>query len=73
MTVKKKKKGLLKINKKWCKGCSICIHLCPRKVLALDEMGKAVVVKPEECTACRICELHCPDFSIVVEEVQNAN
>jgi 2-oxoglutarate ferredoxin oxidoreductase subunit delta len=74
MTEKIKKKGLVGIKTNWCKGCGICVYLCPRKVLALDEMGKAVVVNPDKCTACKICEIHCPDFSIEVEEVlANAN
>jgi len=68
-----KKKGLVKIKEEWCKGCGICVFLCPRKVLTLNEMGKAIVNKPDECIGCKICELHCPDFSISVEEVQHAN
>jgi 2-oxoglutarate ferredoxin oxidoreductase subunit delta len=32
----------------------------------LDDQGKAEVVRPEECTNCGFCELHCPDFAISV-------
>ncbi|MBS3968703.1 MAG: 4Fe-4S binding protein, partial [Clostridia bacterium] len=32
MTDKGKKKGLVHIKKEWCKGCGICVHLCPKKV-----------------------------------------
>jgi NAD-dependent dihydropyrimidine dehydrogenase PreA subunit len=26
------------------------------------------VVRPEDCTACRLCELLCPDLAIAVSE-----
>ncbi|MBE9508831.1 MAG: 4Fe-4S binding protein, partial [Chloroflexi bacterium] len=28
-----------------------------------------IVAHPEKCTACRWCELHCPDFAIFVTEL----
>jgi branched-chain amino acid transport system substrate-binding protein len=28
------------INRDWCKGCGICVELCPKKVLELDEQDK---------------------------------
>jgi 2-oxoglutarate ferredoxin oxidoreductase subunit delta len=49
-----------------CKACGICIGLCPRTVLTARHDGVAAVERPDECTACRICELHCPDFAISV-------
>ena len=39
---------------------------CPKQVLELDEKEKASVVKPDECTQCGLCELHCPDMAIAV-------
>lgn len=50
-----------------CKACSICIELCPEKVFDKDKQGYPVVARPEECTQCLICELHCPDFAIEVK------
>jgi len=55
------------INRDWCKGCGICVHLCPKKVLELDRADKAVAVRPEDCICCRMCELRCPDLAIEVE------
>jgi len=55
----------IKIDAKRCKGCEICVELCPTKVLAMKE-GIAVVVDLEKCTACGLCELRCPDFAITV-------
>ncbi len=54
------------IHRDWCKGCGICVHFCPKKVLELDDMDKAVAVRPEDCICCRLCELRCPDLAIEV-------
>jgi 2-oxoglutarate ferredoxin oxidoreductase subunit delta len=35
-------------------------------VLAPDSEGKVYIKNPDDCTSCRICELHCPDFAINV-------
>jgi 2-oxoglutarate ferredoxin oxidoreductase subunit delta len=56
------------INEKWCKKCGICITFCPKKVLVPDDQGKPVVQNPEKCIQCMLCEIHCPDFAIEVEE-----
>ena len=55
------------IYREWCKGCGICVHFCPKQVLALDESDKVVVVKPSDCICCRMCEYRCPDLAIEVE------
>ena len=49
-----------------CKGCSICIELCPKKVLELDEIGKIKVARETDCIICGQCELRCPDYAIFV-------
>ena len=49
-----------------CKACGICIALCPDKVFDRDDLGYPVLARPEECSQCLICELHCPDFAIEV-------
>ncbi len=63
----KKKLKEITIDREWCKGCGICIHFCPKKVLELDREDKAVVARPEDCICCRMCELRCPDLAIRVE------
>ena len=62
------------IDSKLCKGCHICIALCPQNVLAkskeVDNRGFFLpeVSNLDACTVCRICELECPDFAIKVIE-----
>jgi NAD-dependent dihydropyrimidine dehydrogenase PreA subunit len=60
----------VEVNAAYCKGCEICIRLCPKQVLRLDERQKAVVARAGACTGCLVCEISCPDFAIDVEEVE---
>ena len=55
----------IEINKVWCKGCEICVDVCPRDVLEMKDFV-AVVKDIDRCTFCQLCELLCPDFAIVV-------
>lgn len=54
----------LEINTVWCKGCDICVKMCPERCLALNAEQEAVLIHPEKCTGCRICEWLCPDYAI---------
>lgn len=54
------------INRDWCKGCGICVHFCPKQVLELDKEDKAVAVRAEDCIACKLCEIRCPDLAIEI-------
>lgn len=56
----------LEINAAWCKGCDICVKLCPERCLTLNAEQVAVLKNPEACTGCHICEWLCPDFAISV-------
>jgi 2-oxoglutarate ferredoxin oxidoreductase subunit delta len=70
-----KKKKLKKhiINRLWCKGCGICVAVCPKNVLELDRKEKAVAARKEDCIACQLCEEICPDLAIqvVVQYIEN--
>lgn len=62
------------IDKKWCKGCGICVHFCPKGVLEISEerspSGYRVpcVTDVEKCVGCRMCERLCPDLCIDVQD-----
>lgn len=56
-----------------CKGCGLCVHMCPKKVLALDKnkLNKkgytpSVPVHLNKCIGCAICAMMCPDCAITV-------
>ena len=65
--------AVLTFNDTTCKGCSLCIDACPKKVLELDTSKvNAKGYNPvrctdiKGCTACAICARVCPDSVITV-------
>jgi 2-oxoglutarate ferredoxin oxidoreductase subunit delta len=61
-------RGEVHVFDNWCKGCGLCIEFCPQGVLVLGLDNRPKPIYPENCTACRWCELHCPDFAIFITE-----
>lgn len=61
-----KSRGHVIINTEECKGCQLCIAVCPPKVLYLSESFNAhgyhtSVYKGEGCTGCGVCFYACPE------------
>ena len=56
-----------------CKGCGLCVAICPKDVLALDtavvnRLGYHPVrlIDPAPCTSCALCARVCPDTVFAV-------
>ena len=64
-------RGEVHVFDNWCKGCGLCIEFCPADVLVLGTDNRPRPIYPENCTACRWCELHCPDFAIFVTDTDD--
>ena len=70
------RKPMIVIDEKLCKGCSICIHFCPKHVLELSKEVNSYgyympsVVEGADCSDCQQCQLLCPDFAIFIVEEQ---
>ena len=71
-----KKKYIVRIDTRLCKGCEICIEFCPAKVLKLScDLGErgvpsAEVKDGDACVGCRNCAVVCPEgaFELLVSE-----
>ena len=62
-----KPKFRILINQSWCKGCGICIAMCPKSILIEEGLDKKPRVTDESlCIGCNMCEVHCPDFAIEI-------
>ena len=60
-------KGKLKFRADRCKGCELCVSVCPKGILALDVENvnrkgyhPVTVTNEEECIACASCAMMCP-------------
>ena len=67
------------IDKDRCKGCGLCVLVCPKNVLEMSTEVSAkgyfpaYQARPEDCIYCAMCCTMCPDVAITVtEEVQEA-
>ena len=59
-------------HEKYCKGCGLCIEVCPVKALKFTDKRKGVYGNQtiecdiDKCTQCKICERICPDGAIKI-------
>ena len=62
----------IEIERYLCKGCGICVDLCPTSVFMFDESQiYPVPVNIDKCIKCMMCELRCPDFAVEVIKEEN--
>ena len=60
-----------------CKGCHLCIDQCPCHVLEVSTNRSVkgylmpMAARTDDCIACMLCEMICPDLAITVEGIEN--
>mgnify|MGYP006306007543 CR=1 FL=1 len=69
---KAKKNNSIKIDKERCKGCVLCVAVCPLHWLKVsDKVNKkglryVEITDPSRCTGCGMCFIMCPDNAIEI-------
>ncbi|MBU8848956.1 MAG: 4Fe-4S binding protein [Desulfobacterales bacterium] len=67
----------INIDHNVCKGCHLCIDQCPNNVLEVSRNRNTkgylmpIAAKTDDCIACMLCEMICPDLAISVEGIEN--
>ena len=62
----------IKFDIQRCKGCGLCVHVCPKQTLEMsDELNQAgqryaQLIDKDECTGCGLCFQMCPDLIIEI-------
>lgn len=66
-------KVILEFDRDRCKGCELCISVCPKHILALDTAVTnkkgyypATLTDADSCIACASCARICPDSVITI-------
>lgn len=69
-----KARGSVTFQQDICKGCSLCVSVCPTNIIEMDnsKINKkgyhpAGVVDTDKCIGCAFCATICPDLVITVE------
>jgi 2-oxoglutarate ferredoxin oxidoreductase subunit delta len=63
--------GKIKIDSERCKGCTLCVTVCPQNVISISDKANskgyfpAAAIGPD-CTGCTNCAVVCPDCAIEV-------
>ena len=62
------------IEENSCKGCGLCVSVCPKKLLKLDlsrvnaKGYNPAVFTDDKCSSCAFCAAICPDMVISVNK-----
>ena len=66
----------VEIDQEWCKGCYICVDVCPVEGIFYIEQEvsdkgfrRVGAANMEKCTGCMLCELLCPDLAVFVKDI----
>jgi len=64
--------SLIRIDKGFCKGCGLCISVCPNQLISLPvhslNYGYSLALFNDShvCVGCALCAQMCPDVAISV-------
>ncbi|MBN1795164.1 MAG: ferredoxin family protein [Sedimentisphaerales bacterium] len=63
--------GQIRIDSERCKGCGLCVVVCPKKSIRISEKSNRNGYFPaefcgSECTGCAMCAIICPEAVIEV-------
>jgi 2-oxoglutarate ferredoxin oxidoreductase subunit delta len=64
------------IDSEICKGCGLCVTVCPKNVLEISQQANtkgyfpAFQARPQDCIACTACCLMCPDVAITIDKIE---
>lgn len=63
------------VDKDYCKGCNLCVSVCPKKIMQLDltsvnsrGYNLAYCTDQDKCISCAMCAMICPESAITVEK-----
>lgn len=64
-------RGRVEVAEEFCKSCSLCVNVCPKKVLRISDRINPKGYRSAEqyqdgCIACGICAMACPDAVFTV-------
>ena len=68
--------GKIIIDTQRCKGCGLCIAVCPKNSIVVSDCSNKTGYFPaeatnEDCTGCALCAVVCPDAVIEVKKQSN--
>lgn len=64
----------INLNIERCKGCGLCVGVCPIGILQMSETLNSMgcrfleITDPDKCTGCGMCCRMCPDVAIEIEK-----